>query len=645
MKCHQVLTGAVNSGDNTYSTGSVEGIRFTAYCSGCNIVILSSDFQRVQIIPGVLNGNVQVNCIDASTDVGKIAVCYGGPIKTVPILGSTQSQQCSTNKIVIFEPTPLIGQISEHRLDYRWIKTGEIEPNFAVSVLSWNLEGTKLLVGGVNIQLWQLDMEVSKNNNNNDDQGLSMKPLGGDVQAKDWNCVWSCKPSSPIHYLSFSPDGTLFCSTGKNDRLVKIWHESTTQSQHFQALFDSNTNLSTGSLSNLVQTNHKMSYNFIYIAHPRAVTGISWRKVSKYMPKSSVANMLVTSCRDNICRVWVQTFLPEDGLVNVSQLNGVANYVNPSAQTKRNRDKIMTRLKSMASFSYMRRHKSMDPNHDNYRQTENVQTTAISTTSGLHASGGSSNILRSFSHDGLDGGAFIPNLPSSYSVHDFHGFSIHGTSITPGGLHFHLTASINAENDIPLVPSLTSDVNVNQANSGPKVTIQNDDPRPNSPSFPNAGHHGGYHHHEESDKPLFVVNWLNNKDMVFTQNAEKILHEIVSNIIQGEKRIQEERLRKEKEEQKEKSENGDEASEVQEPVAPVTTTRGPGMAAPVVNSHENSSTTSLISPNEGSSTEIKDRKTVADYLDKKLESLIRDWHRSSDLLYSIHPLDGSLLVW
>ena len=45
---------------------------FQAYAAGCDIVILASDFQRVQIIPGVTHGNVKVNCIDCSTDTGKV---------------------------------------------------------------------------------------------------------------------------------------------------------------------------------------------------------------------------------------------------------------------------------------------------------------------------------------------------------------------------------------------------------------------------------------------------------------------------------------------------------------------------------------------------------------------------------------------
>lgn len=40
-------------------------------------------------------------------------------------------------------------------------------------------------------------------------------------------------------------------------------------------------NYSMSAISNFVEPN----YGFVYIAHPRAVTQLSWRKTSKYMPK------------------------------------------------------------------------------------------------------------------------------------------------------------------------------------------------------------------------------------------------------------------------------------------------------------------------------------------------------------------------
>ena len=88
MKCHQILTGAANKGDRTFGVGSVEGIAFTvnyreninvlnnvchliiirlqffqAYAAGCNIVILSSNFDRVQIIPGVCHSDLQIRLV------------------------------------------------------------------------------------------------------------------------------------------------------------------------------------------------------------------------------------------------------------------------------------------------------------------------------------------------------------------------------------------------------------------------------------------------------------------------------------------------------------------------------------------------------------------------------------------------------
>ena len=46
-----------------------------AYATGCDIVILASNFERVQIIPGVLHGNIQVSCIDCCEDTGKVNMC------------------------------------------------------------------------------------------------------------------------------------------------------------------------------------------------------------------------------------------------------------------------------------------------------------------------------------------------------------------------------------------------------------------------------------------------------------------------------------------------------------------------------------------------------------------------------------------
>lgn len=75
---------------------------FQAYAAGCNIVILASTFERVQIIPGATHNYIRISALDCSTDTGKIAAAY-------------------EDKVCIFEPTPLIhSQTSPaHGLEYR----------------------------------------------------------------------------------------------------------------------------------------------------------------------------------------------------------------------------------------------------------------------------------------------------------------------------------------------------------------------------------------------------------------------------------------------------------------------------------------------------------------------------------------------
>ncbi|KAL8203498.1 UNVERIFIED_CONTAM: DmX-like protein 1 [Gekko kuhli] len=59
----------------------------------------------------------------------------------------------------------------------------------------------------------------------------------------------------------------------------------------------------------------EVDFSFIYLVHPRSVNGFSWRKTSKYMPRGVVCNVLLTCCKDNICRLWAETLLPNDSLL------------------------------------------------------------------------------------------------------------------------------------------------------------------------------------------------------------------------------------------------------------------------------------------------------------------------------------------
>lgn len=45
------------------------------------------------------------------------------------------------------------------KLDYNWVETGHILTEYFVRALSWNLEGTRLLLGGRLLQLWHCKAE------------------------------------------------------------------------------------------------------------------------------------------------------------------------------------------------------------------------------------------------------------------------------------------------------------------------------------------------------------------------------------------------------------------------------------------------------------------------------------------------------
>uniref|UniRef100_A0A673N446 IPT/TIG domain-containing protein n=1 Tax=Sinocyclocheilus rhinocerous TaxID=307959 RepID=A0A673N446_9TELE len=102
MNLHQVLTGAVNPGENCFSVGSVNNQPFTAYASGCDIVILGSDFERIQIIPGAKHGNIQVGCqVSIAASYGNI-ICVFEPVEVSP-QGKAQNVSFFWNKYTLLK--------------------------------------------------------------------------------------------------------------------------------------------------------------------------------------------------------------------------------------------------------------------------------------------------------------------------------------------------------------------------------------------------------------------------------------------------------------------------------------------------------------------------------------------------------------
>uniref|UniRef100_A0A8C2PW58 Dmx-like 2 n=1 Tax=Cyprinus carpio TaxID=7962 RepID=A0A8C2PW58_CYPCA len=437
MHLHQVLTGAVNPGDCCYSVGSVHDVPFTAYGSGCDIVILASDFECVQIIPGAQNGNIQVGCVECSQHV----------------------------KVYIHTFDYYYYFLKQ--LNYQWQKTGQF---FLNGHIYFSTSPSPSLSVSLSVSL-----------------SLSLSL-----------------------FLSFSL--SLSLSLSQDDCLLKVWYPTT------------------GWKSAVVMpdvTDKKIQaihFSFVYLAHPRTVTGFSWRKTSKYMPKGSVCNVLLTSCADGICRLWSETLLPEDSLLG-GQISENSSSFSSSLPNIAQKDKIQHALE------HLRRGRR--------RSSALVAHTEL--------------------------------LPSQLGSHETHRHISHHANAL---CHFHISASINPNTDIPAM----------LAGSG----LFSEDVS------------GG-----------FVVHWLNNKDLSFTTSMDLFMQQL--------RKLSEQHLEQATEEFEQEG------------------------AAKFDFEHEEGDqegSTKASSPGSSSSAPLP-----SVLLDRKLETLILEWNKSPDMLFTIHPHDGSFLVW
>ncbi|XP_064339477.1 dmX-like protein 1 isoform X8 [Camelus dromedarius] len=497
MNLHQVLTGAVNPGDHCFSVGSVGDQRFTAYASGCDIVILGSDFERLQIIPGAKHGNIQVGCVDCSMQQGKIAASYG-------------------NVISIFEPVNLPKQKKNLELYSQWQKSGQFFLDSIAHNITWDPAGNRLLTGSSCLQLWS--------NANLEKPAEDENPDKTDLNFGDWRCIWHCKTASQVHLMKFSPDGEFFATAGKDDCLLKIWYNV----ENWRTAV-------TSPDKNSEQSEGEIDFSFVYLAHPRAVNGFSWRKTSKYMPRASVCNVLLTCCKDNVCRLWVETFLPNDCLLYGGDCNYWTETINLTNNFKRN------------ASSKERVQNALDVNLKHFRK-------------------GHRRSLAVVAHTG-----YLPHQQDPHRVH--RNAPLHANALC----HFHIAASINPATDIPLLPSITSlSLSESEEKSGP-----------------------------------FVVHWLNNKELHFTLSMEVFLQQLKKSFEQPCSEASVEDSNQTDVKSDEEMDDGVDDLKI---------------------SHEKK--------------ELGGDKLIPSAaVDHQIELLLSEWSKNADMLFSIHPMDGSLLVW
>uniref|UniRef100_A0A8C5BSZ2 Dmx-like 2 n=1 Tax=Gadus morhua TaxID=8049 RepID=A0A8C5BSZ2_GADMO len=484
MHLHQVLTGAVNPGDCCYSVGSVNDIPFTAYGSGCDIVILASDFECVQIIPGAQHGNIQVGCVECSHQLGRVSL----------------------------------------KLNYQWQKTGQFLLDAITYNLAWDPQGNRILAAAERLQLWApplADALIEEEDGQTTDD--KVHPV-----LNDWKCIWQCKTAASVHIAKWSPDGEYFATVGKDDCLLKVWYASTGWRSAVVAQDPPD------------KKGPSVHFSFVYLAHPRSVTGMSWRKTSKYMPKGSVCNVLLSSCEDGVCRLWSETLLPEDTLLGgqISENTHTFSSTQPG-----NKDKIQHALE--VQYGHLRRGRR--------RSSALVAHTEL------------------------------PSQMGAPDTHTHRHIAHHANALC----HFHISASINPNTDLPAVLA--------------DAAVFNPDDGSGS---------GG-----------FVVHWLNNKDLSFTSSTDLFMLQ----------------LRKLSEQQLEQT--TDDPLDAPDG-SPLKFDFGTAHSLSALNQSKCEWDNKASSPGSGSSMPLPSM-----LLERKMETLTLEWNRSPDMLFTIHPSDGSFLVW
>lgn len=95
--------------------------------------------------------------------------------------------------------------------------------------------------------------------------------------SEDPEVLWKLKLPSVVKFADFSYDSAYIASTGRYDRLAKIWRR-----------------LAFGS--------DDVRFDFSYLPHPSTITQVHWRRPQH--PEQTIDNVLYTVCADNVVRIW-----------------------------------------------------------------------------------------------------------------------------------------------------------------------------------------------------------------------------------------------------------------------------------------------------------------------------------------------------
>ncbi|KAL7077250.1 hypothetical protein ACQ4LE_003475, partial [Meloidogyne hapla] len=299
---NQITIGTLNSINNPYSIGSIEGLNFIACAIGSHLHILTERFEKIHVIH--CDNGCEITAVSCCSESGKIAICFNREIK-------------------IFEPV----QSGQKIFPYSWTEAQSWIMEDKIGGVHWVLEGFRLLLFvGTDLILYQdkiISCSVALNRPIPQTNGIKFS-INSEEEIK-WEVIWRIKLANKVKHVRFSNDGTLFATCGAYDPFVKIWYQ----------LKDSH------------------SFSFIYLQHPSSVCGFEWRRSGGFlMPRKLVHNALITWCEDNTARIWKEVQNGDSGhqynFFNVIQHAIVQQNGHPSASkpsTKHNSHRVSLQMR------------------------------------------------------------------------------------------------------------------------------------------------------------------------------------------------------------------------------------------------------------------------------------------------------------
>ncbi|KAL8940426.1 MAG: hypothetical protein Q9216_002831 [Gyalolechia sp. 2 TL-2023] len=221
-----ILPGKPQARLQAISTAQWEGLRLVAYISGNGLMILSGPSDLIQTIYHEDRHALLAVTIDELT--GKIATS-------------------SSTEVYVYRPYGREEGLPKWSLQFV-IARQEQEPEDVA--LSWATD-EEFLIGSNVLRLFQTATK--------------------DVE------IWSRKLPRPVKLASFSHDASLIATTGRYDRLIKLWRRQASGADDTR-------------------------FDYTYLPHPTAVTAIQWRRPCNREQASN--HTLYSICGDQKLRIW-----------------------------------------------------------------------------------------------------------------------------------------------------------------------------------------------------------------------------------------------------------------------------------------------------------------------------------------------------